>query len=78
MAARPISSPEALIPEACHYGKITLEGIGAVPDPDTTSTLSVQLANTNLQLSTAVTHADADDVLKPPILVYGGTWRPRS
>lgn len=41
------------------YGTITAN-ISAVADPDTTSTLSIALADTNLQMSTAVTHAEAD------------------
>jgi hypothetical protein len=41
------------------YGTLTAS-LGAVPDPDTSSTLSVLLANTTEQLSTSVTHADAD------------------
>ncbi len=41
------------------YGTTT-GAISAVADPDTTTTLPVALANTTEQLSTAVTHADAD------------------
>lgn len=41
------------------YG-VTTGAITAVPDPDTTTTLPVALVNTTLQLSTAVTHAEAD------------------
>lgn len=41
------------------YGTTTA-AISAVSDPDSTSTLSVALADVNLQLSTAVTHAQAD------------------
>lgn len=59
------------MPEACRYGKLTTN-LPQVPDPDTSSTLSIALANTNLQISTAVTHADADSI-QTPILVYGGT-----
>lgn len=59
------------VPEACRYGTLTA-GISAVSDPDTTSTLSIALANTNLQISTSVTHADADSV-QTPILVGSGS-----
>lgn len=45
--------------QAARYGTLTAN-LGAVADPDTTSTLGVLLTNTNQQLSTAVTHADAD------------------
>lgn len=41
------------------YGKLTAP-LPAVADPDTSSTLAVVLANTTLQLSTAVTDAQAD------------------
>jgi hypothetical protein len=50
-----------IIPEACRYGTLTAN-LSAVADPDTTSTLSVVLSNTNLQLSTSVTHAEADSM----------------
>lgn len=59
------------MPEACRYGTLTAN-IAAVADPDTTSTLSVALANTNLQISTAVTHAEADSV-QTMVLVDTGT-----
>lgn len=41
------------------YGTLTA-ALSEVADPDTTSTLSVLLGNTNEQLSTAATQADAD------------------
>lgn len=47
------------VPEACRYGTLTAN-LAAAADPDTTNTLSVALANTTLQLSTSVTHAEAD------------------
>lgn len=59
------------VPEAARYGTLTAN-IGAVADPDTTSTLSIALANTNLQISTSVTHAEADSV-QTAILVDTGT-----
>jgi hypothetical protein len=59
------------MPEACRYGTI-ITNLGQVPDPDTGSTLTVALANSNLQLSTAVTHAEADS-MQTPILIFGGT-----
>lgn len=46
-------------PEACRYGTLTAS-LAVGSDPDITNTLSAALANTNLQLSTAVTHAEAD------------------
>lgn len=48
-----------LLPGAGRYGTIT-SNMTAVADPDTTNTLSVSLNDTNLQISTATTHADAD------------------
>ena len=57
------------MPEACRYGALTAN-FPAVADPDTSSTLSIALANTNLQISTSITHADAD-AIQTPILVYG-------
>ena len=42
------------------YGTLSTS-LAQVADPDTSSTLGVTLANTTLQLSTAVTHADADN-----------------
>lgn len=48
-------------PEACRYGTLTAN-LALGTDPDSTHTLSVALANTNLQLSTAVTHAEADSM----------------
>jgi hypothetical protein len=59
------------IPEACKYGKIT-SNLSQVADPDTTSTLSLALSNTNLQLSTSVTHAEADS-MQTLMMLYGGT-----
>jgi hypothetical protein len=53
------------------YGTTTA-AISAVADPDTTTTLPVALANTTLQLSTAVTHAEAD-AAQTLILVGSGT-----
>lgn len=53
------------------YGTITAN-LSAVADPDTTSTLAVALADTALQISTAVTHADADSN-QTVILVGSGT-----
>jgi hypothetical protein len=60
-----------IIPEAARYGTLTAN-ISAVADPDTTSTLSIALANTNLQISTSVTHAEADSC-QTMILVDTGT-----
>jgi Putative phage tail protein len=60
------------MPEACRYGTLTAN-LPQVSDPDTTSTLSIALANTTLQLSTAVTHADADTVQTPILVFAGGT-----
>ena len=44
------------------YGTLTAT-LGSVADPDTTSTLAIVLANTNLQLPTTATHGDADNGL---------------
>lgn len=63
--------PVGTMPEACRYGALTAN-LAAVADPDTTSTLSIALANTNLQISTAVTHAEADSV-QTMVLVDTGT-----
>lgn len=54
------------------YGALTAN-FPQVADPDTSSTLSVALANTTLQLSTAVTHADADDLQTLILVGSGGT-----
>lgn len=59
------------VPEACRYGTITANLLAQI-DPDSISTLSVALANTNLQLSTAVTHAEADG-MQTLVLVDTGT-----
>lgn len=53
------------------YGSLT-SGISSVADPDTTTTLPIVLANTNLQFPTTATHADADNGLTL-ILVDSGT-----
>lgn len=42
------------------YGTLTA-GLAADPDPDTTSILSMLLANTTEQMDTSVTHANADN-----------------
>src|SRR6185437_9407698 len=49
-----------VIASPARYGTIG-SSITAVADPDTTTTLPIVLANTNLQLSTSVTHAEADE-----------------
>lgn len=41
------------------YGTLTAS-LASVADPDTTSTLAISLVNSNLQLGTSVTHAEAD------------------
>jgi hypothetical protein len=53
------------------YGALTAS-LSAVADPDTTSTLSLALGNTNLQLPTTATHSDADNGLTL-ILVDSGS-----
>lgn len=59
------------VTNAGKYGTLSAN-IAAVADPDSTSTLSVALANTTEQLSTAVTHAEAD-TNQTLILVGSGT-----
>jgi hypothetical protein len=53
------------------YGALT-ESFPQVADPDTSSTLAVALANTTEQLSTSVTHTDADN-LQTLIMVGSGS-----
>lgn len=58
-------------PEGCRYGNLTAN-LGSVADPDTTSTLSIALTDTNLQLSTSVTHADADSNQTLALIISSG------
>ena len=54
------------------YGALTAN-LPLVADPDATSTLSIQLTDTNLQLSTAATHADADNMRTLALIGSGAT-----
>jgi hypothetical protein len=53
------------------YGTLTAN-IASGPDPDTTDTLSVALVNTNLQLDTSATHAEADGAQTLLLVDTGG------
>lgn len=57
---------------AGRYGTLTAN-LPLVADPDTTSTLSIALNNTTEQISTAVTHAEADAMQTLCLLGSGAT-----
>ena len=61
-----------IIPGAARYGTISASIVAGSADPDTTHTLSIALNNTNEQISTATTHADADS-MQTLVLVGSGS-----
>lgn len=62
--------PICFLDKPAKYGTLTAN-LASGADPDSTHTLSIALSNTNLQLSTAATHADADSVLTPALIDTG-------
>jgi len=65
-------SPVGTISSPAYYGTLTAN-LAAVADPDTTSTLSIALANTALTLPAGTTHSDADNLRTMMLLGSGAT-----